>query len=124
MEATGRYHESVTTALHEYGIRVTVMNPLFIKQSDDGSIRKVKTAKADAMKIAKHALDNCANLREYTLIETIRAQLKLCSHQYNLYMKNVVALRNNLISLTDKTFPDANERFYSPNCADGNHKMD
>ena len=33
MEATGRYHEPVAAALHEYGIRVTVMNPLFIKQS-------------------------------------------------------------------------------------------
>ncbi len=31
MEATGRYHEPVAAALHEYGIRVTVMNPLFIK---------------------------------------------------------------------------------------------
>ena len=35
-------------ALHEYGIRITVMNPLFIKQSGGGSIRKVKTDKADA----------------------------------------------------------------------------
>ena len=48
MEATGRYHEPVAAALHEYGIRVTVMNPLFIKQSGSGSIRKVKTDKADA----------------------------------------------------------------------------
>lgn len=39
MEATGRYHEPVAAALREYGIRVTVMNPLFIKQSG-GSIRK------------------------------------------------------------------------------------
>lgn len=57
MEATGRYHEPVAAALHEYGIRVTVLNPLFIKQSGGGSIRKVKTDKADAMKIAKYALD-------------------------------------------------------------------
>ena len=56
MEATGRYHEPVA-ALHEYGIRMTAMNPLFIKQSGGGSIRKVKTDKADAMKIAKYALD-------------------------------------------------------------------
>ena len=42
MEATGRYHEPVAAALHEYGIRVTVISPLFIKQSGGGSIRKVK----------------------------------------------------------------------------------
>ncbi len=122
MEATGRYHEPVAAALHEYGIRVTVMNPLFIKQSGGGSIRKVKTDKADAMKIAKYALDNWVDLREYTPMETIREQLKLCSRQYNLYMKNVVALQNNLISLTDKTFPGVNELFSSPDRADGSQK--
>ena len=122
MEATGRYHEPVAAALHEYGIRVTVINPLFIKQNGGGSIRKVKTDKADAMKIAKYALDNWVNLREYTPTEAIREQLKLCSRQYNLYMKNVVALQNNLISLTDKTFPGVNELFSSPDRADGSQK--
>ncbi len=60
------------------------------------------------MKIAKYALDNWVDLREYTPMETIREQLKVCSLQYNLYMKNVVGLQNNLISLTDKTFPGVN----------------
>ena len=77
MEATGRYHEPVAAALHEYGIRVTVMNPLFIKQSGGGSIRKVKTDKADARKIAKYGLDNWTELREYTPVEAIREQLIL-----------------------------------------------
>ena len=122
MEATGRYHEPVAAALHEYGIRVTVMNPLFIKQSGGGSIRKVKTDKADARKIAKYGLDNWTELREYTPTEAIREQLKLSSRQYNLYMKNVVALQNNLISLTDKVFPGVNELFSSPDRADGSQK--
>ena len=38
-------------------------------------------------------------------MDTIRQQLKLFSRQYNLYMKNNVSLQNNLISLSDKTFP-------------------
>ena len=114
MEATGRYHEPVAAALHEYGIYVCVLNPLYIKQSGGGSIRKVKTDKADAMKIAKYGLDNWVDLREYTPMDTVRQQLKLCSRQYNLYMKTVVSLQNNLISLTDKTFPGVNELFSSP----------
>ena len=122
MEATGRYHEPVAAALHEYGIYVCVLNPLFIKQSGGGSIRKVKTDKADAMKIAKYGLDNWVDLREYTPMDTIRQQLKLCSRQYNLYMKTVVSLQNNLISLTDKTFPGVNELFTSPERADGHQK--
>ena len=122
MEATGGYHEPVATVLHEHGIRVTVINPLFIKQSGGGSIRKIKTDKADAVKIAKYALDNWVDLREYTPMEAIREQLKLSSRQYNLYMKNVVALQNNLISLTGKTFPGVNELFSSPDRADGSQK--
>ena len=85
MEATGRYHEPIAAALHEYGIYVSVLNPLLIKQSGGGSIRKVKTDKADAMKIAKYGLDNWVDLREYTPMDTVRQQLKLCSRQYNLY---------------------------------------
>ena len=122
MEATGRYHEPVAAVLHEYGIHVTVINPLFIKQSGGGSIRKVKTDKADARKIAKYGLDNWMDLREYTPMEAIREQLKLSSRQYNLYMKIVVALENNLISLTDKVFPGVNEMFTSPDRADGSQK--
>lgn len=122
MEATGRYHEPVAAALRKYGVWVSVINPLFIKQSGGGSIRKVKTDKADAMKIAKYALDNWVDLREYIPMENTREQLKLCSRQYNLYMKNVTALQNNLISLTDKTFPGVNELFSSPDRADGSQK--
>lgn len=122
MEATGRYHEPVAAALHESGIYVSVLNPLYIKQSGGGSIRKVKTDKADAMKIAKYGLDNWVELREYTPMEAVRQQLKLCSRQYNLYMKTIVGLQNNLISLTDKTFPGVNELFKSPERADGHQK--
>ena len=118
MEATGRYHEPVAAALHEYGIYVCVLNPLFIKQSGGGSIRKVKTDKADAMKIAKYGLDNWVDLREYTPMDTVRQQLKLCSRQYNLYTKTVVSLQNNLISPSTKTFPGVDELFSNPECAD------
>ena len=122
MEATGRYHEPVAAALHEYGIYVCVLNPLLIKQSGGGSIRKVKTDKADAIKIAKYGLDNWTKLREYTPMDTVRQQLKLCSRQYDLYMKTAVSLQNNLISLTDETFPGVNELFSSPERADGHQK--
>lgn len=122
MEATGRYHEPVATALHEYGIYVCVLNPILIHQSGGGSVRKVKSDKKDAIKIAKYGLDNWVDLREYTPMDALRQQLKLFSRQYNLYMKNSVALSNNLISLTDKVFPGVNELFSSPEKADGHRK--
>lgn len=122
MEATGRYHEPVAAVLHELGIYVCILNPIVIKQSGGGSVRKVKTDKKDALKIAKYGLDNWLKLREHTPMDTIRQQLKLCSRQYNLYMKTAVSLKNNLISLLDKTFPGANELFDSPARADGHQK--
>ena len=85
-----------------------------VNQSGGGSIRKIKTDKADAKKIAKYGLDNWTELRECTPMEAIRESLKLVSRQYNLYMKNVVALQNNLISLAHKVFPGVNEMFSSP----------
>lgn len=122
MEATGRYHEPVAAALHEMGIYVCVLNPILIKQSGGGSVRKVKTDRKDALKIAKYGLDNWEKLREHTPMDAVRQQLKLFSRQYNLYMKTVVSLQNNLISLLDKTFPGANELFTSPERADGRRK--
>lgn len=122
MEATGRYHKPVAKALHEYGIYVCVLNPILIHQSGGGSVRKVKSDKKDAIKIAKYGLDNWVDLREYTPVDALRQQLKLFSRQYNLYMKNSVALSNNLISLTDKFFPGVNELFSSPEKADGHRK--
>ena len=122
MEVTGRYHESIAAALHESGIYVSVLNSILIHQSGGGSVRKVKSDKKDALKIAKYGLDNWEKLREYTPMETIRQQLKLFSRQYNLYMKTILALQNNLISLTDKTFPGVNELLTSPERADGHLK--
>jgi len=122
MEATGRYHEPVVAALHEMGIYVCVLNPIVIKQSGGGSVRKVKNDKKDALKIAKYGLDNWTKLREYTPMDVVRQQLKLFSRQYNLYMKTVVSLQNNLISLLDKTFPGADKIFDSPVRADGHQK--
>ena len=122
MEATGRYHEPVAALLHSEGIFVSILNPLLIKQSGAGSLRKVKSDPKDALKIAKYGLDNWSTLLEYTPMEAIRQQLKLCARQCDLYNKNIVMLTNNLISLSDKTFPGVNELFSSPEKADGHLK--
>lgn len=123
MEATGRYHEPVAKELHEHGIFVSVVNPIAIHgYSTGGTVRKVKTDKKDSLKIAKFALDRWTELREYTPMDALRQQLKIFSRQYNLYMKSCVALQTNLISLTDKVFPNVNELFTSPERADGHQK--
>lgn len=122
MEATGRYHEPVVSALVGAGIRVSVVNPKLIKDYGHNTLRKVKTDKADAVKIARYGLEYWEEMIDYTETDATRQQLKLFSRQYNLYMKTVVSLQNNLISLLDSTFPAINEMFTSPVREDGRQK--
>ena len=58
MEHTGRYYESFAMSMYLAGFYVSAVNPLIIRQYQDGiNVRKVKTDKADAVKIARFALD-------------------------------------------------------------------
>lgn len=108
LEHTGRYYEPVAQTLHDAGIFVSAVNPLLIKEYGNNSLRKVKTDKADSMKIARYGLDNWVDLREHTSMDTIRYQLKSMNRQYGLYSKNKTAFKNNLIALLDQTYPGAN----------------
>ena len=81
MEHTGRYYESVANVLHESGLYVSAVNPLLIKEYGGNSLRKVKTDKADAMKIARYALDNWCDLRDYTPMDTVRYDLDVYKRQ-------------------------------------------
>ena len=122
MEHTGRYYEPVAQMLHDAGIFVSAVNPLLIKEYGGNSLRKVKTDKADSLKIARYGLDNWVELREHTDMDTIRYQLKSLHRQYGLYTKNKIAFKNNLIALLDQTYPGANALFDSPVRADGSQK--
>jgi len=122
LEHTGRYYEPVAQMLHDAGIFVSAVNPLLIKEYVNNSLRKVKTDKADSLKIARYGLDNWVELREHTPMDTIRYQLKSMNRQYGLYSKNKVAFKNNLIDLLDQTYPGVNALFDSPVRADGSQK--
>jgi transposase len=122
MEYTGRYYEPVARVLHEIGIYVSVVNPILIHDYGNNSLRRVKTDKKDALKIAKYGLDNWAELREYTPMEAVRQQLKTANRQFQLYTKMKVGLKNNLIALLDQTWPGVNTFFDSPVRSDGRQK--
>lgn len=122
MEHTGRYYEPVARVIHERGLCVSAVNPLLIREYGGNSLRKVKTDKADARKIARYALDNWAELREYTPMDTIRYDLKTLNRQFHLASKNRTACSNNLIALLDMSFPGMRGWFDSPVRADGSQK--
>ena len=122
MEHTGRYWEPIAQVIHESGLFVSAVNPLLIREYGNNSLRRVKTDKADAKKIARYGLDNWADLRHYTPMDTIRYELKTLNRQFHLFSKNKAAISNNLIALLDQSFPGANAWFDSPARKDGSQK--
>lgn len=122
MEHTGRYYEPVARFLHEEGIFVSAVNPKLIKDYGNNTLRKVKTDRADARKIARYGLDNWVELRQYTPMDTIRMQLKTLNRQQGLYTKTKTMMKNNLIALLDQTYPGVNNLFDSPVREDGSQK--
>jgi transposase len=123
MECTGNYHLSIAHALQDAGLTVCAVHAQLIHDFGNNTIRKVKTDKADSIKIANYGLTNWLDLPEYVPEDNVRHMLKAFSRQYNKYTKLKTMLKNNLISLLDQTFPGVNELFTSPpRKSDGHEK--
>ena len=122
MEHTGRYYEPMARWLSNAGFFVSTVNAKLIKDFGSNSLRKVKTDKADAVKIARYALDNWIDLKQYSIMDEVRSQLKTMNRQFDFYMKQRTALKNNLIAMLDQTYPGANRYFDSPARSDGRQK--
>lgn len=122
MEYTGRYYEPIARYLHDNGFFVAAVHAKLIHDFGNNSIRKVKTDKADALKIANYGLANWPSLKEYSPEDDTRLLLKTCNRQYNQCMKLMVASKNNFIALLDQTFPGANTLFSSSSRQDGHEK--
>lgn len=122
MEHTGRYYEAIANVLHEQGLYVCAVNPLLIKEYGNNSLRKVKTDKADSIKIARYGLDNWAELREYNGMDEIRYDLKTLNRQFQLASKQHTESANNLIALLEQSFPGIRKLFDSPPRGDGHQK--
>ena len=124
MECTGHYYEPVARELSQAGLFVSAVNPQIINnfQGQDNPLRKVKTDQADSVKIARYTLDSWANLKQYTLMDELRSQLKTMNRQFDFYMTHKTAMKNNLIALIDQTYPGANTYFDSPAREDGSQK--
>lgn len=114
MEYTGHYYEPIARYLHEAGIFVSVVNAILAHDYSGNTVRRAKTDKKDAAKLANMALDRWLDLKEYIPEDEIRQTLKICNRQYNQYNKLKTMLKNNLIALLDQTFPGVNKLFTSP----------
>ena len=122
MEYTGNYYLPIAQFLQNNGFFVSVINPLLLHNYGSNSIRKAKTDKKDALKLASFILDRWLDLPSFSASSDTRNLLKTYNRQYNQYNKLKVMLKNNLISLLDQTFPNANSLFTSPARKDNGHE--
>lgn len=122
LESTGNYHAPVAKMLHDAGLYVSVVNAMLVHDYGNNSLRRAKTDKKDAVKLANYGLDHWLSLPRYVPEEDTRLLLKNCYRQYQQYAKAQTMMKNNLISLLDMIFPAVNRLFSSPARADGSEK--
>ena len=122
MESTGNYHTPVAWLLHDAGLYVSAVNAMLVHDYGNNSLRRAKTDKKDAVKLANYGLDHWLTLPRYVPEEDTRLLLKNCYRQYQQYSKVQTMLKNNLISLLDAVFPEVNRLFNSSPRADGSEK--
>jgi transposase len=122
MEYTGKYFQPIANYLHNEGIFVSVINAILIHDYSNSSIRRVKTDRKDAIKIANYGLDRWINLPEYIPEEELRHILKTYNRQFSQYTKLKVVLTNSLLTHLDQTFPNVNTLFSNTPRQDGHQK--
>ncbi|WP_234407919.1 IS110 family RNA-guided transposase [Anaerosinus massiliensis] len=105
LEATGYYHLPVLAFMKENGIFVSVVNPLVMKKYINVSLRKAKTDKIDAGKIANFGIDHWFDLTNYRPDEKIYDELKILGRQYIQFMGMYVKTKSTLTCMLDRTMP-------------------
>lgn len=96
MENTGHYHYPVLKAFREAGLPVCMVNAYQIKKFGDMDLRKAKTDKKDAVRIARYALEKSYSLVPYTSMEQKYEDLKFLARQYN---QRMLTLKTNKVFL-------------------------
>jgi transposase len=105
MEHTSTYWRPIALTLKEADFFVSVVNAMLIHDFSDNTIRKLKTDRADALKIANYALTFWDTLPPFNNEEETRLLLKMQSRANERITATATALRNGLIALADQTFP-------------------
>lgn len=109
MESTSHYHLILFQFFSEHGYDVIVVNPLQSNSMKDFSIRKRKTDRVDAFKLAM--MYRTKALRPSQIPQTAtRALRQLCRHRAEL-LNDVSSYKNRLTALLDQTFPGYDKVF-------------
>ena len=105
MEHTGHYHYPILKKLHDEGVQVCLVNPYQMKKYGDTELRRTKTDKKDAVRIATYALEKSYQLVPYNSMEQKYEDLRLLSRQYSQRMATLTFNKVHLVNLLDETMP-------------------
>lgn len=106
LEDTGHYHWPVVTLLVDKGIFVCCVNALRMKKYCAQSIRRAKTDKIDAIKIASYGLTYWFELVKVQPSGDTYRELRLLSRQYHQTTALLVKSKVNLSNLLDQVMPN------------------
>ena len=105
MENTGHYHYPVLKALEAAGLPVCLINAYQMKKYGDMELRKAKTDKKDALRIARYALEKGYSLVPHTSKDQKYEDLRFLARQYDQRMGTLTTNKVFLINLLDETMP-------------------
>lgn len=105
MEETGTYHLPVLGYLLDKEYQVVTENALKIKKYLDRGLRKAKTDKKDALKLAEYCCDNWYKLKATQETEELYVNLKFLSRRYLSHMAVQVKQKVDFSDLCDLLFP-------------------
>lgn len=105
MENTGHYHYPVLKKLEDEGFEVCLINPFKMKKYGDTELRRAKTDKKDALKIATYALEKSYLLTPHSSTEQKYSDLKLLARQYNQRVETLITNKVHLVNHLDETMP-------------------
>ena len=105
MENTGHYHYPVLKAFQDAEFPVCLINAYQMKKYGDLELRKAKTDRKDALRIARYALEKGYSLVPYTSMNQKYEDLRFLSRQYSQRMGTLTTNKVFLINLLDETMP-------------------
>ena len=105
MEYTGHYHYPILKKLNDEGFQVCLVNPYQMKKYGDTELRRTKTDKKDAIRIATYALEKSYQLIPYSSMEQKYEDLRLLARQYSQRISTLTTNKVQLLNLLDETMP-------------------
>lgn len=106
LEDTGHYHLPIVSVLTDNDIFVCSVNALLMKKYCNQNIRKVKTDKIDAIKIASYGITYWNNLISVKRFDIAYNELKALSRQYYQMVSLLVKTKVNLSNTLDQVMPN------------------